>query len=79
MTGLRVAKAFGINKIEVFIDSQLIARQIQGEYVSKEPRIATYAIATKVVLDKWSEAIITLVNNKDSSKIMFDKRMMDPK
>lgn len=38
LIGLKVAKALGIENIEVFTNSQLIVRQTQSEYVSKEPK-----------------------------------------
>ena len=42
LVGLKIAKKLGINNLKVFTDSQLITRQVKGEYEARDPTIAKY-------------------------------------
>lgn len=37
LLGIKIAKSIGIKKLNVYLDSEIVARQIKGEYRVKEP------------------------------------------
>ena len=42
MTGLRIARAFGVEKIVLKSDSQLVIGQVRGDFEAKETRMQKY-------------------------------------
>jgi ribonuclease HI len=48
MLGLKILKKIGAKQIMVKCDSELIIKQVKGEYVAKHPRLRAYR---NVVLD----------------------------
>ena len=42
LVGLKVAKRFGIKKLKIFGDSELVIKQVGGNYGVKNPNLATY-------------------------------------
>ena len=48
IAGLELARALGVRKLLVYTDSQLVAKQVNGEYQVKEPILAKYH---KIVMD----------------------------
>ena len=42
LTGLRIARALGVEKIVLKSDSQLIIRQVRGDFEAKETRMHKY-------------------------------------
>ena len=42
LTGLRIARALGVEKIVLKSDSQLIIRQVRGDFEAKETRMQKY-------------------------------------
>ena len=55
MVRLTFALILSITKLEICSDSQLVVRQIQGEYGAKDERMAQYISNVQANLDKLSE------------------------
>lgn len=68
LIGLSLAKELGIKKIEILTDSQLVARQTQGEYISKKLRVTPYGHQPKLHQWKWRKASITLISKANNEQ-----------
>ncbi|KAJ1380855.1 Ribonuclease H domain [Sesbania bispinosa] len=53
--GLHMAKNLGVNKLRIRGDSNLVIRQIKGEYGTKEPSLATYRDEVPRLIDTFEE------------------------
>ena len=42
LAGLRVATELGVESLDAFSDSQLVANQVQGDYLAKDLRMVAY-------------------------------------
>ena len=65
--GLQSALELGCAKLEIFLDSQLIVRQIQGQYKVKHPTLKPLFVEVKELLtkiDSWSVAHVPREQNK---------------
>ncbi|KAJ1408497.1 Ribonuclease H domain [Sesbania bispinosa] len=53
--GLHMAKNLGVNKLRIRGDSNLVIRQIKGEYGTKEPSLAAYRDEVLKLIDTFEE------------------------
>ncbi|XP_074323201.1 uncharacterized protein LOC141660138 [Apium graveolens] len=42
LSGLRLTKSLGVNKMVIYSDSQIVVKQTSGEYIAKDPELAQY-------------------------------------
>ncbi|MCI5142026.1 MAG: reverse transcriptase-like protein [Candidatus Electrothrix sp. ATG1] len=67
LLGLQSALELGCGKLEIFLDSQLIVRQLQGQYKVKHPTLKPLFVEVKELLakiDNWSVAHVPREQNK---------------
>ncbi|MCW5211598.1 ribonuclease HI family protein [Desulfobulbus sp. TB] len=67
LLGVQSALELGCRKLEIFLDSQLIVRQIQGQYKVKHPTLKPLFFEVKELLSRvesWSVAHVPREQNK---------------
>ncbi|WP_446008030.1 ribonuclease HI family protein [Candidatus Electrothrix sp.] len=67
LLGLQSALELGCGKLEIFLDSQLIVRQLQGQYKVKHPTLKPLFFEVKELLtriENWSVAHVPREQNK---------------
>lgn len=72
LANLRIAKHLGIRKLTVDTNSQLIARQVEGAFDAKEPRMQLYLHVLKVATKGWESIKVKLINimtNDEENKL----------
>lgn len=70
--GLQSALELGCGKVEIFLDSQLIVRQIQGQYKVKHPTLKPLFNEVKGLLaqiDSWTVAHVPREQNKRADEL----------
>ncbi|KAL2232807.1 UNVERIFIED_CONTAM: Ribonuclease HI [Sesamum indicum] len=66
--GLELAHEAGARDLEVFMDSQLIALQIEGTYETREKTITSYREIVKRLMSKFDKCSILLVPRAENDK-----------
>ena len=66
LSGLGLALALSASKLEICSDSQLVVRQIQGEYEAKDERMARYLSNVRNTLDKLSKWVIKRITRTEN-------------
>ena len=61
ITGLKILKKLGARRIAVYGDSELVIKQIKGEYQANHPRMMQYRNATLEILRMFSEYALKVV------------------
>ncbi|XP_028055176.1 uncharacterized protein LOC114259368 [Camellia sinensis] len=64
--GLIAAERHNIKKIRIRGDSKLIVKQVSGQFVLKEPALATYRTTVQRILDKFHKVEIEQVPRSDN-------------
>ena len=59
LAGLRLAKRIRVDKVMVFADSQLVVRQVTGEYEVKDSILKAYNGLVKHLWSKFSQIQLT--------------------
>ena len=68
MVGLQLAKRIRADRIKVFADSQLVVRQVSGEYEVNDPSFKAYNKLVKQLWQKFSQIQITQISREENSK-----------
>ena len=68
LAGLQLAKRIRADKLKVFADSQLVVRQVSGEYEVKDPTLKAYNRWVKQLWQKFSQIQITQIPSEENSK-----------
>ncbi|XP_074346516.1 uncharacterized protein LOC141685307 [Apium graveolens] len=68
ISGLRLAKYFGISKMIVYSDSQIMVKQTSGEYIAKDPTLAQYQAMVRNILETTPDITILQINKEENSK-----------
>ena len=71
--GLEIAMELGADSVEVNMDSELVVKQLRGEYRVKEPRLAEFYAKAKALEQKFSEVRYFAVRrekNKEADAIV---------
>ena len=68
LVGLQLAKRIRAEKVRVFADSQLVVRQVLGEYEVKDPSLKAYNRLVKQLWQKFSQIQITQIPREENSK-----------
>ena len=61
IAGLKILKKLNAKRISVYGDSELIIKQVKGEYQAKHPRLRAYRNAVLDILRAFSEYTLTAV------------------
>ena len=61
IAGLKILKKLGAKKIFVYSDSELVIKQVKGEYEAKHPWIRAYHNSVLDILKKISEYTLSLI------------------
>ncbi|XP_028095686.1 uncharacterized protein LOC114295612 [Camellia sinensis] len=64
--GLIAAEKHSIKKIRIRGDSKLIVKQVSGQFILKEPALATYRTTVQSFLDKFQKVEIEHVPRSDN-------------
>ena len=57
LRGLELARELGLDEIEYFVDSELVARQLSGRYRVKTPHIRDLFVQAKVREQKFKKVV----------------------
>ncbi len=83
--GLKAAAPWKPDRLEVFLDSKLVAEQMKGNYRIKEPRLAALSVKAKELLSGFPEFDIKHVErerNKGADALAnraIDEKVKKPK
>ncbi len=72
LAGLQKALEHKIHHLEVFLDSELVVKQIQGKYKVKHPEMIPLYQKVKILLKKFPQVSVTHVRrekNKEADKL----------
>lgn len=72
IVGLKMAKERGFSKLSIQTDSELLARQINGSYKVKEPRLKKLFVQVHQLLDqleKWEIQSVPRVQNRLADRL----------
>lgn len=81
ISALETAKNLGAAEVEVFMDSELIVKQIKGEYKVKHPELAPLFLKfynLKIGFQKFSVSHVPREKNKEADKLVneaIDKQL----
>ena len=67
--GLSEIKDIKVDKIEVYCDSQLVVKQLNGQYKVKDQKILTYFLKIKTLCKKIDGKIFFIWNSRDNNSI----------
>lgn len=71
--GLRMARHLGTDEIEVFLDSQLVVRQLQGEYRVKDKTLQALLLQAKNLVKTFKKVKFTHIGreeNREADKLV---------
>jgi ribonuclease HI len=81
--GLEMALEHGVTEIDVFVDTQLIANQVKGEWKIKQEHLRPLAVRSQSLMNKFVGASIQQIpreRNADADKLAnqgMDAAMLD--
>ncbi len=70
--GLELALDKGVTELEIFVDSELVAAQVKGEWKIKNDRLRALAVRARSLIDRFDRATISHVRrdrNADADKL----------
>jgi len=73
LLGLQRARALGADEVEVVNDSELVAKQVNGEYKVKHPDMKALhaeALAALAAFDAWSIRSVPRAQNADADALV---------
>uniref|UniRef100_A0A2N9IPA1 Uncharacterized protein n=1 Tax=Fagus sylvatica TaxID=28930 RepID=A0A2N9IPA1_FAGSY len=68
LTGLRIAKELGANRLKIRSDSQLIVGQVNGEYEAREDRMTKYLKLVRNALKWFDEVVLVQVPREQNTE-----------
>ncbi|XP_074326655.1 uncharacterized protein LOC141664597 [Apium graveolens] len=68
LSGLRLAKSLGVRNLTIYSDSQIVVRQTNGEYVTKDPKLARYQEMVRTILETIPNSTILQINREENAK-----------
>nr|GEV65689.1 reverse transcriptase domain-containing protein [Tanacetum cinerariifolium] len=74
IAGLRIAKKMGIKNLQANVDSRLVASQVNGSYIAKEPGMIQYLEKVKTLASNFKRANKSL---GEGIKAWLDERSKD--
>ncbi|XP_057444393.1 uncharacterized protein LOC130736597 [Lotus japonicus] len=68
IAGLRLAIEMGVQSIRIKTDSQIVSRQIQGEYQAKDAQLAKYLVKTQNLMKQVDKVHINHVPREENTR-----------
>ncbi|GJU27001.1 reverse transcriptase domain-containing protein [Tanacetum coccineum] len=68
IAGLRIAEQMGVKNLQANVDSRLVANQVSGSYVAKEPGMVQYFEKVKTLTSNFKEFSIKQVPRSENKK-----------
>ncbi|GKA20389.1 reverse transcriptase domain-containing protein [Tanacetum coccineum] len=68
IVGLKIAKQIGVKKLQASVDLRLVANQINGSYIAKEPVMILYLEKVKTLSDSFKKFSIKQVPKSENKK-----------
>ncbi|GJT29466.1 reverse transcriptase domain-containing protein [Tanacetum coccineum] len=68
LTGLRIAADMKIEDLSIFVESQLVANQVQGLFEARQPMIKQYLEKTKELLRSFNSYTVEHVRRDQNKK-----------
>ena len=65
---LKKALSIGVRNVEIYTDSELMVKQLKGEYKVKAPHLRNLHTQVLELLKKFEEALIYHIDRKDNRK-----------
>ncbi|XP_074337280.1 uncharacterized protein LOC141674475 [Apium graveolens] len=68
LSGLRLAKSLGVRSLTIYSDSHITVRQTNGEYITKDPKLAQYQKMVRAILETIPDPTILQINREENTK-----------
>nr|CAN76815.1 hypothetical protein VITISV_044116 [Vitis vinifera] len=68
LSGLDLALALSVSKLQIYSDSQLVVRHVQKEYEAKDARMARYLAKVRRTLQQFTEWTIEKIKRADNGR-----------
>lgn len=68
LRGLEAAADLGLKRLSVFSDSELVVRQMNGEYRVKHPDLRPLYLKAQAILKEFSSVMITHIRREDNKR-----------
>ncbi|GJU98425.1 reverse transcriptase domain-containing protein [Tanacetum coccineum] len=68
IAGLRIAEQMGIKNLQTHVDSRLVANQVNGSYIAKEPGMIQYLEKVKTLTSSFKKFSIKQVPRSENKK-----------
>jgi ribonuclease HI len=68
LTGLRIAKELGANRLKIRSDSQLIVGQVNGEYEAREDRMTKYLKLVRNAMKWFDEVMLVQIPREQNTE-----------
>ena len=69
LSGLDLALALSVSKLQVYSDSQLVVRHVQKEYEAKDKRMARYLTKVRDTLQLFTEWTIEKIRRSENGRV----------
>ncbi|XP_004297908.1 PREDICTED: uncharacterized protein LOC101304089 [Fragaria vesca subsp. vesca] len=60
--GLQLARGIGVERVEIFSDSQLVVNQVNGSFEAKEPQLHSYQALSKAFMQRFKSVSLSLTS-----------------
>jgi ribonuclease HI len=67
LAGLELALARGVSQVDVYVDSELVAAQVRGEWKIRNERLRALAAKAQSLMRRFDEATITHVRRAENA------------
>ncbi|KAL6208841.1 hypothetical protein ACLB2K_019786 [Fragaria x ananassa] len=65
--GLQLARDIGMDRVEVFNDSQLVVNQVNGSFEAKEPQLSSYQAFSKAFIQRFTTTTLSHIPQNENS------------
>ena len=69
LVGLRLANTLNLKVLRIYSDSQIMVKQIKGEYIAKDPQLAQYQALVQTYLSQLAEVDLVQINREDNIRV----------
>ncbi|CAN5662284.1 hypothetical protein BH24ACT26_BH24ACT26_01590 [soil metagenome] len=67
IAGLELALEHGVSHVDVFVDSELVASQVRGEWKIRNDRLRALAVKARSIMRRFEQATISHVRRGDNA------------
>ncbi|XP_024164300.1 uncharacterized protein LOC112171333 [Rosa chinensis] len=68
IAGLQIARELGVQHLSIFSDSQLIVKQVSGNFEAKEPQMSSYQALARALVQRFTSYIFTQIPRAENDK-----------